>query len=676
MNKQIELAEKYLLYALIIAVPLFITTAFPNAFVTGKLILLAYGVGLLILIKTIKTFLRGSISFNIGVYDFPVLLLGSAYLASAILNTPNKMDAFFLPGVATIIISSVLLYFLINQADEKVKKGVTFSIYISAIVIAVMTLLSASNVLANIPGLPDFIKSGQFNPIGGFLPALMYLGVAIPLGVNYVTKEKEVAFKAFWGVSLALILFGLTMSLFNLLPGKPSSPQLPSYNTSWSVAVDSLKVSPLLGMGPGNYITAFNRFRPIEYNSTAIWRLRFTNARSFYMTVLTETGLIGLAALLILGYSIYKQIRDERNTDTLKLSLLVLLVLLFIFPANIVFIMLLFVLLALNNKVNKVNLGTYVGSSHDYGSSHDFGVAFAAKLPILVMTLPVFIISAYLVYKSSSIIQAEYLYNQALRAVVANDGKSAYELLQRTITKNPYVDRYHTTYAQINLGIADSIARNENLTDDQRNQIAQLIQQAIREGKATVTLNPQRANNWEVLARIYQAVIPLAQNADAFAVQTYGQAINLDPINPDLRIALGGIYYSRANYDAAVRTFELAVAAKPDFANSHYNLAFAYREKGLIDNAINQMTIVMSLLDRDSADYDTAQKVLEDLQSKKSETQTTDTNGENLTAPQQNQGAALNPKVELPEDATPPSPQPTAAPNPSPAANQSPTPLP
>ena len=221
--------------------------------------------------------------------------------------------------------------------------------------------------------------------------------------------------------------------------------------------------------------------------------------------------------------------------------------------------------------------------------------------------------------------------------------------------QNPYVDRYHASLAQVEMAIATSIANNKELTDTDRTNITQLISQAINEGKATVTLNQGRSGNWEILAQIYGNIMPFAQGADQFAIQTYTQAVALDPINPNLRIALGGIYYSLGRYDEAIDSFKLAIMTKPDYANSHYNLAIAYREKKDYDNAIAQMNTVLTLVTKDSPDYTLAQTTLADLEkSKPAAAKSTGT--ENLTPPQK-QETIIKPPIELPKEATPPATQ-------------------
>jgi len=104
-----------------------------------------------------------------------------------------------------------------------------------------------------------------------------------------------------------------------------------------------------------------------------------------------------------------------------------------------------------------------------------------------------------------------------------------------------------------------------------------------------------------------------AQGSDQFAIQALSQAVALDPINPNLRISLGGVYFAIGDYDNAIDTFKMAVAAKPDLANAHYNLAVSYREKGELDKALVEMKATSDLLEKDSQDWQIVQKELSDL---------------------------------------------------------------
>ncbi|MBI2007217.1 MAG: tetratricopeptide repeat protein, partial [Candidatus Blackburnbacteria bacterium] len=278
---------------------------------------------------------------------------------------------------------------------------------------------------------------------------------------------------------------------------------------------------------------------------------------------------------------------------------------------------------------------------------------------------------ALVLYFGRDIYAGEMAYRRGLNAVLANDGIRAYNSMIEAINKNPRFDGYRISYSQINLALANNIAAKKDLTDQERQTVSQLIQQAIAQAKSGVSLNQKRSENWGNLARIYQSLIPAAQGADQFAIATYQQAIALDPVNPELRIALGGVFYGLGRYEDAARVFELAVAAKPNHANAHYNLASALREKKDTGRAVGEMEQVLQLVDVTSQDYKTAQAELDKLRGKLKEEQeaTRAAQPETLKGPSAPTGPEIEPPIALPAESAPPSTE-SAEPTPIPAPGQ------
>jgi len=647
----LEKIEKFILYATVFLTPLIILTLFANPFSPAKLIILSSGVALILLLKIIRVVSERSLVISTGSFDLPVLFLLIAYLVSAILKTPNKMEAFFIPGKATIIVSSALLYFFANNLKEKEKKTLSNIIFLSGVTMAVISLLAFSKAFTFIPQLPPFIQDRFFNPLGGQLPLAMFLATIIPLGIKEVLSQKEIIRKIFSGLAVLILTSSLILTTYNILPSKPAEPRLLDFKTSWSVTIDTLKESPIWGSGPANFLTAFNRFRPLSYNQTDNWAVRFSSARNFYLTALTEVGLVGAAAIILILSIIFKmlkkQIKEKKFTDKSAslLSLTILSILLVFFTAVSTHIMLFFVLLALVSKSRTITLNFSTQLTEKSNNP------LASRLPSFLVVLPVIVALIILAIFSSRALIAEAKYREAIDALIINDGLTTYETLRETININPYVDRYHATYSQVNLALANSLSLNEDLTDEDKKTVSQLIQQAIEEAKATVSLNITRSENWEVLARTYQSIAPFAEGADQFSIQSFNQAISLDPINPNLRIALGGIYYSLGNYDNAIEIFKLAVLAKNDYANAHYNLAFAYKEKGETEKAIQEMKTVLTLVDPESSDYQLAKAELENLEQRKP---SEEVGSENLIPPLSGEETSPEDQIELPEDLAPP----------------------
>lgn len=672
MDKNLKTIQGIILLGISFVVPLLFLPFFPNYLVTPKLIILVFGVTLLLIIFFARIILNKKFELQTGTFDIPLLVIFIGTLLSAFLKTPNRVEAFFLPGTATIILVGILFYFMLNQAEAKIKKQVPFFLYYAAILIAVLSLFSVSKVLGSIPGMPAYLKDVTFSPIGGNLGAFIFLVAMVPTGLYLSVTEKMIVKKVFYFAALLVVTLGIAGNLYNILPGKATAPQNVSTAISWAIAIDTIKESPLLGVGPANYLTAFNRFRPMSFNQTPNWNLRFVNANSTYLTIMTELGLVGLASLMVLLVVVFNRVKSEIaekketpwgiSLDPETLSLVLAVVLLAVSNASIPMFLVFFAFLSVAAKTKKY---TFNLESQEEGK-------LAGYVPSILLSLPFFVIIGIVSFTSVKMVRAEVTYNKALEAVAKNDGKTAYELLTKAVSQNQMVDRYHATAAQIDFALANSIAtkpEGQTVTEEERNTITQLIQQSIAEGKAVVSLNPARSGNWSLLANLYRSVMAFAQGADQFAIQTYNQAIALDPLDPNLRLALGGIYFALGNYDSAIDTFKTAVMAKGDLANARYNLAVAYREKGDLERAIAEMTAVTQLVDRSTQDYETAKSELAALEAKRpaaaTPTPAAQAGPETLATPAPTQRPVVSPPIELPTEAQPPAVEPTPEPTPT-----------
>jgi tetratricopeptide (TPR) repeat protein len=246
------------------------------------------------------------------------------------------------------------------------------------------------------------------------------------------------------------------------------------------------------------------------------------------------------------------------------------------------------------------------------------------RIAILTPAVLLIVSSGVVLYFSGRAYAAEVAFKQSLDAAAKNDGLATYNAQRQTLMLNPFSPRYHRAYAATNLALANSLASNKDLTEQDKQNIAQLIQQAIREAKIAVTLEPNNTANWENLTLVYRSLINAAEGADQWTIAALSQAILSDPVNPALRVDLGGIYYALGRYDQAIRLFQQAAELKPDYANAFYNLSHAYLMKKEIVLAYDNMRQTLSLTPADSADYAKAKGELEELakQLPKTEAQT------------------------------------------------------
>jgi len=236
------------------------------------------------------------------------------------------------------------------------------------------------------------------------------------------------------------------------------------------------------------------------------------------------------------------------------------------------------------------------------------------------------------------------------------------------------------------LALAQSLSNQEEISDQDRNNIQVLIQQAIREAKIAANLNPQRSTNWNNLANIYRNLINIADGAGDWTFNSLQQAIIFEPANPLLRIDLGSLFYSFGLFDEAIDEFQRAVNLKPDHANAYYNLAFAYQAKEDWPRQALALQNVLQLVEPGSADYEKAQQELEEAMAKIPQPEEPAVTSEEIEELQEPEPlpSPMEPPIELPEESGPEiTPRPEDRPeddglldHDQPLAEPSPTPMP
>ena len=654
-----------IVFGLVFLLPLFFLPFTSDFFEFNKNILLLVSTGILIILWLLKMALIGKTSFKKTAFDLPVLLVAAVFILSSLFNAPNKLETLWTAGSTGTILSLTVFYFFLTNNFESASTGkILKSLLVSLGLLGLFSLYQFCGLKLALIGtnffFPAFLQ--VFYPAGGLIPlaTVLFVGLVASGTQVYLTWKKENRLPWFYVITGTLILTGLVVSLWQLFT--TNKPLLLDYGASWAIAVESFKNWRLflLGVGPNSFLNAFTQFRPMSYNLTPLWTIRFVYSGNYYFHLLTTVGILGLASFVFLIFKTVKaqlKINEDLREKTLPVFIplaTIFIIFVFLFP-NFLLIFLFYLLLAL--------FALFFVSPKEYA---DFSkiAAWAIFVPVCLMILGSF----YFIGRTYA---AEVFFRNSLKAFANNAGNDAYNNQIKAIMFNPFNDNYRLAYSQTNLALAYSLASRENLSDQDRQNITVLVQQAIQESKAAVNLNQSKVTNWENLANIYRQLINFAQGADQWAITAFAQASKLDPQNPNLKLNLGGIYYALVNYDEAIRFFQQAVEVKPNFANGYYNLAAAYREKGDFKRAHEAMQITLSLVPQASEDYNKAKGELDELAKKVSEKEATESAQTKIQPPSPEQpllepepfpSPVITPPIEIPEEQAAPdiSPAPSA----------------
>jgi len=590
-----------------------------NSFVTDTKVYISLYAALLVL----ALFIVSSIKRRAFEFILNPLVLSSVFFAltigaSSFLSSKYPVENLLGFG-GTLIASGIIALLAGSVLPKRVAKPLLSTVAITGAVLTVLSGLQAvgfgpSVIINKLVGaeLPGTLV---FNLTGSSLVALQFIGVALVGVITHIVHKKHIS-KVF-AITLPLLVIGLLLHGWSMLPGKDAFVQLPSWNASWSVALDTIRSprSALIGVGAAGYRNAYSIFKPTWTNSTDQWSIIYNQAANTPLTLLTTAGFLGLIAWIVLALKAFKAARiTATDNKPIAYMLVGTFALQLVLPMNVVMLTLQAILIAalVASERDKYSVARFKAMSFSVIDRNQ-----AAKLPRKSSMVSMYlgagvgfaavVAGLYLVTRSYMAFMADH---QASRAAAEDNAVAVYELQQRAVSLNPYLDMFRRNYAVTNLLIASAISNNADLTEEQSTQVGELLQQAVREARSATLLDESDSENWATLAEIYTNMIGVSEDASQWATQAYVAAIETNPTAPSLRVSLGTIFANQEAYGQAANIFQQAVSLKPDFTPAVYNLAVSLVKLEDWVNAQAAYKAVVQQLDPSTEDYT---KVMEEL---------------------------------------------------------------
>jgi hypothetical protein len=680
LDKLASQTLKFILPLTAFLVPLFFLSTTPDFFSFNKRFLIYIITSVSLIAFSLRTITRRQLQITLSPASGSLLALVIIYIISSIFQAPNTTQSLF---GQTSLITALTIIFLTTTSSQKntfVVKTTILSLMASTFIVSLFAIYQALGFSSNMAG-PSFLQSKVFNPVGGPLPLLTLTLPLIPAIIYLGLKTTQWLSKLLvFTIAVVLIVASIFQINF-LLPSSPeASLTLLPLSAGWSIAVDIFKNvrTAFLGTGPGTFLTAFTRLRPIGLNFTPLWNIRFSSSSNEILTILTTTGLLGFLAFIfpfIKTYSTNKSsIKDypankDQFTVFSQIILVTSFIAFFLVPSNVVLLTLSFLSLVMvtmnlkvqgNSKIRDVIINL-VAAPKDGTTS----ATANAILPWIYSTLSLVLLGLFWFFAGRMYTAA--LITQKAITTINSEGIKSYNYQAQAYSLDSTNPTYRINFAQTSLALANSLAQKEDLSDQDKQDLTQLVEQSIREAKNATQLDPNSVIAWENLASIYRQLINFAEGASDWTIASYSQAINLDPTNPALRLDLGGVLLTLKDYDGAINFFQQAVDRKSDWANAHYNLSTAYKDNKNFTKALAEMRIVVQLLDPNTEDYQKAQDELSQLEKL---VPTTLTNQQPPTNDQQEDPQDIQlvtptplpspaQPVELPDNAGPEIPEPT-----------------
>ncbi|HYD34831.1 MAG TPA: tetratricopeptide repeat protein [Vitreimonas sp.] len=576
-------AEKALLslgvLTLLLVIPFFV-----NFMITTKVLVLLVGAIVLMALFVFSSISSRSLRLPTHPFLLPLLLFGISSIISSL--TTNSYPIENLLGFGGVYISFVVIAFCGGLVLTP-RSSTTLVNYLSVglIILAVSTMLQfvgfGPSRLLNLISTNSTPDVNIFNLSGSVFIAAQVFGLGVlMLGYEALRHRKLNSLEV---AALVMSAIGLALSVYLSLPGQDGAPLILPLSISWSMALDALHNlrTAIVGVGPEQYISVYSQFRPLWTNDQTWWNVLFSQGSNLPLTLMVTHGLVGLAAWGFLAVRMVLQARTRAGVITPVMTLsLGILVLQLIFPNNIVLI-----------TLQALGLAAWIASEKAEYPEVDLRLLHIIKRPHreetagnpsqlsgLIAIVVAVLIGGSGLYFVGRAYAASVAFYRASVALQNNDGAEGYRLQQQAVNLNPYISSYRNSYALTNLAIAAALSNKADLTAEERSQVAQLLQQAVREGRAATVLRPDLSNNWQVLGQIYRNLIGSAEGAEDWTITSYSTAAQTAPTDPQIRVELGLIMFQLQRYQEAGLLFQQAAELKPDLASAYYNLARVYKE--------------------------------------------------------------------------------------------------
>jgi tetratricopeptide (TPR) repeat protein len=545
---------------------------------------------------------------SLGIGSVAVItLLVLAFLGSTMyLGTPRRLSLFFkvllgsmlvvtLFQIAYIFLGARFLNFgtFFGSTSNLIGRWNDFGIFFGAIAISAIVLLEVATTLSRGKKIAlwlllvlsfFFLALVNFTLLWGVLAAfavilLVYsLAVLRPRGEEPRTHFPVAPFVAVLVALLFLIANPIVGTVLPRFFGIGQAEVRPSIAATTAVTWDSLKKSPIVGVGPNRFSNAWMMYRPNQVIATDFWASSFNSGFGLLPSFVATTGILGSLALLafLLLYLIAGALHVFRAHERKETQALMILtftlslyawVLVLIYNPGIIGVLAAFLF-----------SGAFVGLLAHTGILpmrrasflEDPRKSFFAILGLVA----ILIFSLIVLFVGAEKFIALTAYAKGIAAAQNNNMSLAEQKLSQAVSLDPS-DTYYRGLVTLRLSQIQTLVNTKDISQDVLKQNFQtLFTAAEKAAQSAVQYDKTNPDNWTTLAGVYSAVVPFGvEGAYTSAKTAYDEAGKLSPNNPGFDLLRAQLEISNKDLAQAKTLTEKAISAKPNLVSAYILLA-------------------------------------------------------------------------------------------------------
>jgi tetratricopeptide (TPR) repeat protein len=469
---------------------------------------------------------------------------------------------------ASLLALPVMVY-LVRTLPENLRLRLK---YVLAIVLSVSVVLLTISFMTDATTLTTIKKTLSGFSVASSLSA--YIGIFI-VGCFFFIK------KALLPIKHKIVIAVTALVFLSWVVGIANQDKIrPDFTSSMVVSKEVLVHDGIFGVGTGDYMRAWQLYRPSSVIESPYFGYDFGQGSSTMTTFLTTIGVVGLIAFLMLVlsglYSTYKTYRatkggeDHIVTGFLTLILLYLALISWVVPLS--YAMLVVWMVVSGFGFAKAKLTEY----------HPHKKLAWVMVPLAV----ILIIHAGMLLERT---RAFLVFSQAQNILSTSGPANAVGTqMDQAIAIYPY-DGFYRSKVEYIIS-AQRVLLSIKGEDQQalKNAFLQKTQTAVDAGLAAVALDKSDYQNYVSLGRAYELVIVVdKQGGFDRAKKAYEEAVVLYPNNPYLYLMLARLEVSAGTKEQVRKDLMLALSKKSNFADAQYMMSQLEASENNLDSALS-----------------------------------------------------------------------------------------
>ena len=483
--------------------------------------------------------------------------------------------------------------------------------------------------------------------IGMLISIILFLGLA---GARVIKDKAQKSEKLIPYISVFVVFILITLlfgsgltSRFKLIaqdgPVNPQSStaaassgtsQLESGGTEslkirlivWQGAIEIFKHYPVFGSGVETFAYSYYQYRPLAHNMVSEWDFLYNKAHNEYLNYLATTGIVGLAAYLLIiitylvwgvRYIVYSKKQKSLSTpysllhtailasylfyliqDVAQFSVVVIALYFYLFPA-------LAFLLVEPEKLEFYPLPKLVIPELIRSPFSSIGELASGKPKIATIAVSVLIV--FFSFKLVEYWVADTHYATGSNLLENGQAGEGYNELSEAVLENPGEPLYRNelAFAAASAAVA--------LQDHDATLSASLKDEAIQETQVALKISPKNVSLWRTAIQTYYTLSSIDPSYNQKTLDTIDHTISLAPTDPKLVNNKALILGQMQKDTEAIATLRQAVTLKPDYHDALLTLAEFYNAEGQKDNAIATVNDIFKYFPGDPGAKDELAKI-------------------------------------------------------------------